>query len=178
MHDGRIIPAHHIARLPPLDAEQVLVLRGVREQALDQFRAVGLLDPTVLWLPVDIGIFQMVQVVRDVQVRSPTGFVALDDPVPAERVGFRVDRGEILGLRARFASAVPQRIGPDVVVLDELASQVVGKFVEGRARVGEVGVAPVAGRWELVGAKERVARAPRVEGRVAMEEGVSLAKSK
>ncbi len=170
VHDGRIIPAHHIPVLPPLDAEQVLILRRVREQALDQLRALRFLDPA------PVGILQVVQVVRDVQVHSAARLVALDDPVAAERVCFRVDRGEKLGLRAGLAPAVPETVRSDVVVLEELTFQVRGQFVKSCAGVGEVGVTPVAWWWELVRAKQRVAGAAGVEGRVAMEEGVSLRK--
>lgn len=61
----------------------------------------------------------------------------------------------------------------DVVLLEQLAPQVLGQRVEGGARVGKVGVAARLGGRDLDGAQQRVGRAARVEGRVDVEEAVA-----
>lgn len=114
----------------------------------------------------------MMGVRRNVQIHPTRRLVQLGDFMHVHGLRGDVDvleevgRGEL----ARVGHAVRGR----VVVLQQLGFERGRELVEGGARVGEVGVAAVARRGQLVGAEERVGGAPRVEGAVDVEEGVSL----
>lgn len=153
VHDGRVVPADEVAGLAPVDAEHVLVLSRVREERLDQSRRLGLRHAAAGVCPVcvRVRILEVVQVVRDVQVRAARGLVALHDSVPPERVLFRINVLQELGLWTCLLARVPEAVGADVVVFEQPGFQVPGELVKGRARVREVGVPAMSWRRELVG---------------------------
>lgn len=182
VHHGRVVPGHEVAGVAPLDAEHVLVLRGVREQPLDQLARLRLGDALERLrgrrrerCAARHAVLEVVQVVCDVHVRPARGLVDLQDAVAAEGERFGVDVAEVGAVGGRgFFARVHQTVCADVVVLLEGRQQRRWEVGERCAGVGEVGVAAMAGRWEFVCAEERVACAPRVEGGVDVEDAVAL----
>lgn len=140
VHDGRIVPTNQVPDVPPLHAQHVPFLRRVVEECLDQLGALGFRHAR------PVRVLQMVKVVGNVQVRPPRRSVELYDLVPSERERLRVHRRQVLGLGARLAPTVPEAVGADVVVLDELSLERVGQLGKRRARVCELRVASVAWR--------------------------------
>lgn len=159
---GPVVPDDHVRGLLPLDADGVVLLRDVVEEFLDQGVGLRFGDP-----------LDVVGVGGDVDVAPAAGLVDLDEPVAghAARVG-RVEVLEELG-RPQFAG-LRDRVVHHVVLFEEFPLEGGVQRVPGRARVGEVGVAAVAGGRDLDGPEEREARPARVERRVDVEEGVSL----
>jgi len=182
VHHRRVVPGHHVAGVAPLHAEHVLGLRRVREQLLDQLARLRLGDALERLRgrrrerrAARHAVLEVVQVVRDVHVRPARGLVDLQDAVAAEGERLGVDVAEVGAVGGRgFLARVHQAVRADVVVLLEGGEQRGWELGERCAGVGEVGVAAVAGRWEFVCAEEGVACAPRVEGRVDVEDAIAL----
>lgn len=148
MHNGRVIPTNHVPDISPLDTENVLLLRRMRKQRLNQFGTLWFRDPG------PVHMLEMMQVVRNVQVHPTRGFVELHDLMPSEWVCLRVHGCQVLGLRARFAPTVPETVGANVVVFDQLGLERVRKLGERGACVCEFRVASVAWRGQFVGPQQ------------------------
>jgi len=182
MHHGRVVPRHQIPGTLPLDTKHVFLLRRVREKPLDELCALGLRDALeglrgrgCEARRAGGAVLEVVQVVCDVEVLPAGWLVGLEDAVAAEGGGFGVDVTEVRAVGwSGFFARVHEVMGADVIVLGEVEQEGGREVGGGGAGVGEIGVAAVAGGWELVGAQERVACAAGVEGGVDVEDAIAL----
>lgn len=161
---GAVIPHDHVAGLLPVEGVDVLGLLHMLVERVAQLR--GLVVGETL---------DMMEVGADVEVHATASLVDLCKAVArhGELAGVQVLK--VLG--GAHLARVSEGVAADIVVLDKLLLQGIGKLDKGGAGVGKLGVTAGALRRELDGAKEREASATEVVAGVGMEELVALEKS-
>lgn len=163
MQHAPVIPNNHITWAVPRHGSRVLLLRGVCIKPLHQFPRVRNLFSVL---------FDMVQVRAHIQIHAPAGLVPLRNAVPLHRRRRRrIDIRE--ELRRPQLPGVRHGVRAHVIMRQQPLSQIPRQLVERGPRVREVGVAAMTRRRQRARAQQRERRAPRVEGRVGVEQAVA-----
>ena len=137
MHGGRIVPKHKIAHVTPLDLYNILRLRCMLVEGIDQLPRILLFHSV-----------QMVDVSCNIQIHPVRCFVDLDKTVTPKCVICGLYAGE--EVRRCQLSGMPHGVVCDVVALYELLLQLLRQVVECCPCICEGSVTAHAGRRQLV----------------------------
>ena len=137
MQSTPVVPDYHIRRILPLDADRVLFLGDVVQQAFDE--RIGF----VLGKALD-----RMRMSRNINVPAITGFVDLNEAVTRHNPAVRGVQVLEKLWGAKF-TRLGDRVVDNVVLLKELLLKFGIQLVPGGPRVSEVCITAIAWRWDV-----------------------------